>query len=98
MGRESEYNKEVQEHMQQEKKRQRTEALAEDLFNAEQVIHTKFCKSAYKKIELFIFYPHSLLNLVSFITNIIISSQLKRKKGVGASLLSALHGGRLNVK
>ena len=45
MGRESEYNKEVQEHMQQEKKRQRTEALAEDLFNAEQVIHAKFCRT-----------------------------------------------------
>ena len=40
MGRESEYNKEVQEHMQQEKQRRRTEALAEDLFNAEQVIQT----------------------------------------------------------
>ena len=57
MGRESEYNKEVQEHMQQEKKRQRTEALAEDLFNAEQVIQTKYCNRASKIIELFI-YSH----------------------------------------
>lgn len=41
--RESEYNKEIQEHMQQEKKRKQTEALAEDLFNAEQVVLQAKC-------------------------------------------------------
>eukprot|EP00250_Pteridium_aquilinum_P005707 c15761_g1_i1 orf=361-2163(-) len=56
--RESDFNKEVQEYMQQEKKRKEAEALAEDLFNAE---------------------------------------KLKRQKGVGASLVSAVRQGRVKV-
>lgn len=57
--RESDFNKEVQEYVVQEKKRKEAEALAEELFHTE---------------------------------------QLKRKKGVGASLVTALREGRLKIK